>query len=123
MDRRARALRPKDGRVRRHAPLAAVIVGSIAASPTAAHDWYRDLRQADGMRCCDGRDCRPVDLCQCAGGRECLLIEGRCVPIPWERVINEPSPDGRAHACWATSSDMAGFTRPSVTCVVLPGTA
>jgi hypothetical protein len=72
---------------------------SVAISPAGAHGWYKSLRHKDGTACCGEGDCRPVDLCVCADRRECLPVDGSCVPIPWERVLPLPAPDGRAHAC------------------------
>jgi hypothetical protein len=99
------------------------LASSVAANPAGAHGWYKSLRHKDGTACCDEGDCRPVDLCVCGGGRECLLVDGSCVPIPWERVLPLPAPDGRAHACWPKDPDVAGSTRPILICVVLPGSA
>jgi len=95
----------------------------VAAASADAHDWYEGLRHPGGMACCDSGDCRPVDFCVCAGQRECLLVDGSCVPVPWDRVLPLPAPDGRAHACWPNDSDVPGSTRPVLICVILPGTA
>ena len=44
------------------------------------------------------------------------MIEGVCRPIPWDKVLDLPSPDGGAHACWQS------FGQPSaIRCVILPG--
>jgi|YNPMSStandDraft_1061717.scaffolds.fasta_scaffold00687_10 hypothetical protein len=97
---------------------AACLVLGMAADNGFAHDWYQGLRSPVGELCCGVRDCAPVAECV-IGGREGIVRRGACVPIPADRLVPIPSPDGRAHLC----------TRPHPTlgerivCVILPGSA
>ncbi|MCS6878648.1 MAG: hypothetical protein N2038_11745 [Geminicoccaceae bacterium] len=90
----------------------------IASHPAAGHDWYQGLRNPVGELCCGVRDCAPVAECALEG-RAGVVHRGACVPIPPDRLVPIPSPDGRAHLC----------TRPHPTlgerivCVILPGSA
>jgi hypothetical protein len=87
-----------------------------SVTPVPAHGWYTGLRNRTGISCCDDKDCRPVGLCVLPDRKEGLLIEGVCLPIPWDKVLNMASPDGRAHACWQHFGHP-----PAVRCVILPG--
>ncbi len=106
----------------RTAGLLAFLLG-ILVSPVAAHDWYTPLRDWAGNPCCNAQDCRPVAFCRCRAGQQCLLVDGRCMPIPWDRVLPIVSPDGGAHACWPDDPDTPGSTVPVPLCIILPGTS
>ena len=71
-----------------------VLLLLVAAVPAGAHSWYTGLRNRSGISCCEDRDCRPVGLCVLPGKREGVEIEGVCRPIPWDKVLDLPSPDG-----------------------------
>ena len=93
-----------------------VLLLLTAAVPAGAHGWYTGLRNRYGISCCEDRDCRPVGLCVLPDKRQGVVIEGACRPIPRDKVLDLPSPDGGAHACWQ------GFGQPpAIRCVVLPG--
>src|SRR5262245_46735141 len=95
-----------------------LLVLLAAAPPAWAHSWYTGLRNRSGVDCCGDWDCRPVGLCVLPDRKEGLVIQGICRPIPWDKVLPLPSPDGSAHACWEP------FGRPPpVRCVILPGEA
>ena len=93
-----------------------VLLLLAAVVPAAAHGWYTGLHNRYGISCCEDRDCRPVGLCVLPDKRQGVVIEGACRPIPRDKVLDLPSPDGGAHACWQ------GFGQPpAIRCVILPG--
>ena len=94
----------------------------LVASPAVTHDWYEELRSLSGERCCDARDCGRVGLCLRADRHEGLLVGGVCHPIPWDKVLPVPSPDGAAHACWSKQDNYSPIG-PPFRCVILPGSA
>lgn len=82
---------------------------ALALSPAAAlaHDPYTGLRSPTGVSCCSGGasgDCRPVSMCRAAGGGEGLLLDGVCVPVPYEKVIDAPGIQG-THACFRPTAE------------------
>lgn len=97
---------------------AACLLLTLATGAVQAHDWYQGLRNPVGELCCGVQDCAPVAQCV-VGAREGIVHRGACVPVPADRLVPLPSPDGRAHLC----------TRPHPTlgerivCVILPGSA
>lgn len=97
-------------------PTSLLVLLASTVPAAQAHDWYGGLRDSGGRSCCNDRDCHPVGLCAMPDRREGLLIEGRCRPIPWDKVLAIPAPDGQAHACWF---HVGGH--PAVQCVILPG--
>ncbi|MFZ1429123.1 MAG: hypothetical protein WAS21_20400 [Geminicoccaceae bacterium] len=72
---------------------AATTLAMVICCNVAAHDWYDDLLNRHGNRCCSGHDCRPVDLCLRPNRVQGLLIHDVCVAIPWDKVLPIPSPD------------------------------
>ncbi|MCD6069606.1 MAG: hypothetical protein K0S42_122 [Microvirga sp.] len=99
---------------RKVAPLAVGL--SLIASGAAAHEWYSGLKNPTGGSCCNGKDCFPVESCSLPDRKEGLQIEGACRPIPRDRIIDLPSPDGQLHACWG---HLEG--QPNILCVIMPG--
>jgi hypothetical protein len=95
---------------------ALVLLLLVAALPARAHSWYSDLHNRNGISCCENQDCSPVELCVLPDRREGLLIDSVCRPIPWDKVLDLPSPDGGAHACWQHFGNP-----PPIRCVILPG--
>jgi hypothetical protein len=95
----------------------------LAAAPAAAHEWYTGLKSNDGESCCNERDCAPTPMCIGGAGHEGLLLGGICFPVPWDKVLDVPSPDGAAHVCWENHPDHHSRIRPKIRCVILPGTA
>jgi hypothetical protein len=93
----------------------------------AAHDWYSELKNAQGAICCGDKDCAPYPHRTTPGetGYE-LFIGGRWWPVAQDEVIGLFSPDGQAHACCypggceekARSNPLPGTL---FRCVVLPG--
>jgi hypothetical protein len=103
---------------------AALVVCSIlSAAPARGHDWYTGLKSPEGKSCCNGHDCARVPLCIGASGHEGLELKGVCFPIPWDKVLDVPSPDGDAHVCWENRPDLFSPVRPLIRCVILPGVA
>jgi len=113
--------RPSDIAMRTGPALA--LAALLWAAPALAHEWYTDLRSADGASCCNGQDCEATPLCVGPKGHEGLLLRTICFPIPWDRVLDVPSPDGDAHVCWENHPDHYSPVRPTIRCVILPGTA
>ncbi len=112
-------------------PLA--LLGSLLLAlpwaPAAAHDWFSELVNRYGHPCCTGEDCGRTALCRLADGREGILVAGQCRPIPWDKVLDLPSPDGAAYVCagglkdrWRTLPPEATLP-PQIVCVILPGSA
>jgi hypothetical protein len=92
----------------------------LAAAPAQAHmnDWYMELKDKNGQSCCSFKDCRRVDMCSPAGGGEGLAIEGKCIKVPYDKVLDTSSPDGEAHACWYNYQGES-----HILCVILMGGA
>jgi putative hemolysin len=82
-------------------------------SSATGHDMYGPYQQnGSGASCCNDKDCRPVTMCTLPDGKEGYIyipiddqgklmseVPGQCVPIPWSRVIEQPSHDGQNHLC------------------------
>lgn len=89
-----------------------------------AHDMYGEYKQnGSEASCCSGKDCRPVTMCTLPSGQEGFIyipmedsgrimteVPGRCLPIPWDRVIPQPSHDGQNHICDPTRAPGADLT-------------
>jgi hypothetical protein len=95
-----------------------VILLLLAAGPAHGHDWYSELKDANGRSCCSLQDCHRVDLCTPVGGGEGLAIEGQCIKVPYDKVLDKPSPDGEVHACWNHRNG-----EPNILCVIFMGGA
>lgn len=105
----------RKGRSARPRLLAIAAVATMCATTALAHGDYSEWKRPDtGTSCCNDQDCRPVELCDHGRG---LDLGGKCTPIPWDKVINKPSPDGRTHVCWLNFPDGT----LTVLCVVLEG--
>lgn len=101
-----------------------LLVGLLGGSQVAQeHEWYTGLRTREGESCCNGKDCTPAPICIGANGHEGLKLGGVCFPIPWDKVLDLPSPDGNAHVCWENHPDLFSPIRPIIRCVILPGSA
>jgi hypothetical protein len=101
----------------------AIILGtclSLSIESTQAHDIYTGLKDRDGVSCCDYRDCRPVDTCILLNKHEGMVLDGDCVPIPWDKVLDTPAPDGGTHACWYNISRDGNLKRV-IRCVLRGG--
>ncbi len=81
------------------------------------HHWYETLRDRKGRQCCSGRDCRPTQSRLHRGKIE-VMVDGIWAPVPKEKILDEISPDLRAHVCapLRPHSYPLGF----VYCVTLP---
>ena len=99
--------------------LAALCVIATAAD---AHSWYEGLTSPRGERCCSGPwDCPAVDQRYDAEtGRTEVEIDGAWVPVEPDELVNVPSPDGVAHACFWRSWREGRMT-PVIRCIILPG--
>ena len=72
---------------------------AFMAGRASAHDQYMDWKMpGTGVSCCHDRDCRPVRASLTEEGWV-ALVDGLEVPIPPERILKQPSPDGRSHWC------------------------
>lgn len=99
------------------------------AGAARAHDWFSDLVNRYGHPCCSGEDCGRTALCALPDGGEGIMVAEACRPIPWDRVLDLPSPDGAAYVCagglkerWRTLPPEATLP-PQIVCVILPGSA
>lgn len=86
----------------------------------AFHSWYRGLRSPEGESCCNEKDCRPVPSRYVVGAEGPavleILISGRWTPVPPDRILPQPSPDGGVHACY---SDPAPFMTETTSGLVI----
>lgn len=79
---------------------AVVALGFIISSQGRAHDPYSGWKQpGTGKSCCDDRDCRPVRSYLGDDGLHYVFFLSRWRPVPPDRVLLIPPPDGRSHAC------------------------
>jgi len=91
------------------------------------HSWYRSLRSPEGDSCCNEKDCHPVEhqYVEAPDGGWILeiLIGGRWVPVPKDRILPQASPDGGVHACYSDPAPFMTETRPGliIRCVVTGG--
>ena len=77
------------------------------STPAPAYDWYERLHNVDGDSCCHGKDCQPGDFCLLPGGPQGLDIPAiGYVGINWSKMLQVGSPDGRAHICMASPSEL-----------------
>src|SRR4051794_18172413 len=105
-------------------PKLVLIAGlAMAATPASAHDWYQGLKSPGGDRCCLGGDCPPVEERYNPLTHHTEVgIEGQWVPVDPAKLVNVPSPDGAAHACYERYWMLQKMT-PIVRCIILPGDA
>jgi len=119
--------------------LALCLAGSFALWPAASlaqarsghdafHPWYRGLLSPEGESCCNEEDCHPVEGRFVAEGAEGavdleILINGRWVRVPRDRILPQPSPDGGVHACYSDPAPFMTETVPGLTirCVMIGG--
>jgi hypothetical protein len=97
------------------AALAIATLSSLSL-PAASHDWYSGLRAPDGSLCCSDRDCHELqwsEVRRSADGALELMIGGRWLPVPFEAILPQRSPNGHVHACWPPSGR-------HIRCVILP---
>jgi len=92
----------------------------------AFHSWYRGLRSPEGESCCNEKDCRPVAsryVARPEGSVLEILISGRWIPVPPDRILPQPSPDGGVHACYSDPAPFMTETTPGlvIRCVVTGG--
>jgi hypothetical protein len=111
--------------------LSIIFLCTSSQAPVSAHDWYLDLKAADGASCCSKKDCRPVDHRRTDGKGLEIEIGGVWIVIAAALVQPTSSPDNRAHACWYYGSirnlddksrDYLNWntTGPFIRCVILP---
>ena len=109
------------------APTATLLALLLASAPASAHDWFTDLTNRYGHSCCNGEDCGRTTMGRTIDDREGVMVRSECRPIPWDRVLDTPSPDGEAYVCagglkdrWQTFPKEATLP-PAIVCVILPG--
>ena len=89
------------------------------AKHTWAHEWYSGLKSPKtGVSCCNDRDCAPTDGCILDDGTMGIIAQQGCIPINWELVLDQPSPDGRLHLC---QIPQYGQAPGRVLCVIMGG--
>lgn len=75
-----------------------------------AHEPYTNWQRPDvGGSCCNGQDCAPTKA-YWDGARWMAAYNGRYIPVPPEKVLKFPSPDGNAHLCAAMLLAPTGVT-------------
>ncbi len=79
------------------------------ADPALA-PWFQGLRAPDtGQSCCSVADCRPTEA-RTRGDRYEVLIEGKWMAVPSQRVLNRSdNPTGRAVVCWTPAQGIMCF--------------
>lgn len=96
--------------------LAAVLLaGPARAAPPSDADpalapWFQDLREpGTGRSCCSITDCRPTEA-RTTGGRYEVLIEGRWLAVPPDKVLpRADNPTGHAVVCWTPALGIICF--------------
>ena len=83
-------------------PIAAVVLWSVGAPPSLAHDPYTSWQRPDtGGSCCDNKDCRQATARYTGAGWEVLDGE-KWLEVPPGRVLDTrkyKNPDGMHHVC------------------------
>jgi hypothetical protein len=99
-----------------------VFVFALLAPAAEAHDWYEALRAPDGSACCNGHDCERVSVrTNDETGDQELLLGESWTKVDWAKVLPDPSPDSKAHACWWRSWEGNDRMTPVVRCIIMPG--
>lgn len=68
-----------------HIRLICVALAALCATPTQAHDIYTDVRNKQGVSCCNNRDCRAVNYRVRSWGVQ-MLIQDSWRTIPADKV-------------------------------------
>lgn len=110
---RAAGMPPVDGRGAIIAAGVLLILAILSIGSAFAHDPYSGWTQpGTGKSCCNqmspdrsSGDCRPVRSYKGDDGRHYVFLSGRWQPVPAERVLQIPSPDGNSHACANVETD------------------
>ena len=92
------------------------ISAALAASSAGAHDWYEDVTNAHGERCCGGKERaadRRLDTDDVEEVRGGFLIRSIGIVVPY--AATQPSPDRRYHACvwWTPKQEVKCFFVPT----------
>jgi hypothetical protein len=91
--------------------------GTHGMGHEAMHYWYKTLKQpGTGMSCCNDTDCRPT-ASRMVGDKVEVVIDGRWVTVPPDKILKTPSPDLASHVC-APKQSMS-VTPAVIYCVVL----
>lgn len=109
--------------------VASLIVGVSAISMVYAedkaghakhhNDFYSTLKvPGKGYSCCNDKDCRPVQYRHTSAGLE-MLIEGRWIRPPQDRIMVRDTPDNGGHWC-GQERGMLGGGQPHTICAVIP---
>lgn len=77
---------------------------------------FRNNPYPFGAGCCGWGDCCPVRWRIGPEGTIELNIDGWAVPIDPSKTPTQPSPDGRAYACWFYTDG-----KPRIICNIPPG--
>lgn len=92
------------------------------------HEWYRGLTSPEGESCCNAKDCHPVTGRFVRDGTDGsfvleILIAGRWIKVPKDRILPQPSPDGGVHACYSDPAPFMTETAAGLTirCVMIGG--
>jgi hypothetical protein len=85
-----------------------LLLALLLPAGAMAHDGYTGLMSPTGVSCCSDRDCQPVRACMAAGDKEGLVLDGACVELPENKVIEAPHLAGY-HACWMPGTPRGSF--------------
>lgn len=99
-----------------------LIIACVVTSTSSAHDWFSDLKSPSGDRCCTDRDCEYADHRYNPQSRRLEVgIEGMWLPVDPNTIVQTPSADGNAYACYQRRWFRGTKMPPLVRCVILPG--
>lgn len=74
--------------------------GAHGVGHAQMHHAYKHWVQPDnGASCCDDRDCRPTRARGDMDGNWEAWNGSKWIPIPRNKILKLPSPDGRSHLC------------------------
>jgi hypothetical protein len=78
----------------------AAVVAIGASGEARGHEPYSGWTQPGAdTSCCNDQDCRPVRSYRGDDGGAYVFLSGRWQPVPPDRVLLLPSPDGYSHVC------------------------
>lgn len=81
-----------------------IVIMALAAPPPGAdgryRDWFRSLKDASGISCCDVSDCLPTSARVSGEGYQAKTPAGDWVTVPADKVIRRDNPLGVPVMCW-----------------------
>jgi hypothetical protein len=99
-----------------------IVTLCVGVSTASGHDWFEALKSPTGTRCCTDRDCEHADhRYNPQSHRLEIGIEGMWLPVDPNTIVQTPSADGKAYACYERRWLQGMKMPPLVRCVILPG--